>query len=128
MVHSLEFRVHFLDNEVFRVASSIEPSLKTREGTTKFALRQAVKRIIPDHVLNRKKLGFPVPLRHLFKNELYDWTLSLITSSETNNIFNKQEVNKLLEEHRIGIKDNSRKLWTIFILRCGIKFLSNVLK
>lgn len=115
MAHSLELRVPFLDKEVFRVASSLDPSLKTREGTTKYALRQAVKGIVPDHVLNRRKLGFPVPIRHWFKNELYDWALTLINTSETNHLFNKHEVFKLLEEHRIGERDNSRKLWTIFM-------------
>ncbi|MBP0725703.1 asparagine synthase (glutamine-hydrolyzing) [Bacillus sp. RG28] len=115
MAHSLELRVPFLDKEVFRVASSLEPTLKTREGTTKFALRQAVKGIVPDHVLNRKKLGFPVPIGHWFKDELYDWAVNLIKTSHTDHFFNKQTILKLLEDHRKGERDNSRKLWTIFI-------------
>ena len=115
MAHSLELRVPFLDKEVFRVASSIEQTLKTREGTTKFALRQAVKGIVPDHVLNRKKLGFPVPIGHWFKDELYDWAVNLIKTSQTDNFFDKQTILKLLQDHRKGERDNSRKLWVIFI-------------
>jgi asparagine synthase (glutamine-hydrolysing) len=115
MANSLELRVPFLDKEVFRVASTLEPSLKTREGTTKFALRQAVKGIVPDHVLNRKKLGFPVPIRHWLKNELYDWAVTLITTSQTDHIFNKDEILKLLDAHCKGERDNSRKIWTILM-------------
>ena len=115
MAHSLELRVPFLDKEVFRIASTLEPSLKTREGTTKFALRQAVKGIVPDHVLNRKKLGFPVPIRHWLKNELYDWAVTLITTSQTDHLFNKDEILKLLDAHCKGERDNSRKIWTILM-------------
>src|SRR5690606_304012 len=71
MAHSLELRVPFLDKEVFKVASRIPTSLKTAEGTTKYVLRKAAEGIIPEHVLNRKKLGFPVPIRHWLKDEMY---------------------------------------------------------
>src|SRR5262249_499175 len=61
MAHSLELRVPFLDIEVFGVASSIPTALKLADNTTKYALRRAITDIVPAHVLNRAKLGFPVP-------------------------------------------------------------------
>lgn len=67
MANSLELRVPFLDKEVFRVASGIPVELKIANGTTKSILREAAKGIIPEHVLDRKKLGFPVPIRHWLK-------------------------------------------------------------
>ncbi|MCY7915925.1 asparagine synthetase B family protein, partial [Bacillus haynesii] len=63
MANSLELRVPFLDKVVFEAASKIPEELKTKNGTTKYLLRKAAEGIVPDHVLNRKKLGFPVPIR-----------------------------------------------------------------
>ena len=71
MANSLELRVPFLDIEVFRVASSIPTSEKLSHQTTKYALRRALADIVPPHVLGRAKLGFPVPIRHWLRAELY---------------------------------------------------------
>ncbi|MDQ0219332.1 asparagine synthase (glutamine-hydrolyzing) [Peribacillus cavernae] len=115
MAHSLELRVPFLDKDVFDVASKIMTDQKIKNNTTKYVLRKAAEGIVPDHVVNRKKLGFPVPIRHWLKAELYGWAIDLIQASQTGYIFNKQEVFQLLEEHVTNKKDNSRKLWTIFV-------------
>lgn len=115
MAHSLELRVPFLDKEVFNVASSIPASLKTAEKTTKFALREAMRGIVPDSILYRKKLGFPVPIRVWLKNELYDWAKNIIRDSQTEEFINKSYVLKLLEDHKNGKRDNSRKIWTVLV-------------
>ncbi|MDM5205371.1 asparagine synthase (glutamine-hydrolyzing) [Cytobacillus kochii] len=115
MAHSLELRVPFLDKEVFKVASKIHPKQKINDNTTKYILRKAAEGIVPSHVLNRKKLGFPVPIRHWLKDELYDWAIDLIGSGSTDYLFHKQEILILLEQHVTNKKDNSRKLWTILI-------------
>lgn len=115
MAHSLELRVPFLDKEVFKIASSIHPSYKVTDTTTKYILRKAAEGIVPHHVLNRKKLGFPVPIRHWLKDEMYDWAKNIIQTSDTEHIFNKQEVLNLLEEHCQNKKDNSRKIWTVIV-------------
>ncbi|MCP5916787.1 asparagine synthase C-terminal domain-containing protein, partial [Klebsiella pneumoniae] len=59
MANSLELRVPFLDKEVFEVAQTIPYDQKIANGTTKYALRRAMEQIVPAHVLNRRKLGFP---------------------------------------------------------------------
>jgi asparagine synthase (glutamine-hydrolysing) len=115
MAHSLELRVPFLDKEVFKVAAKINSEQKVKNNTTKYILRKAAEGIVPEHVLNRKKLGFPVPMRHWLKDEMYDWATNLIRSSPTDYLFNKQEIFNLLQEHVANKKDNSRKLWTIFV-------------
>ncbi|MGL4522869.1 MAG: asparagine synthase (glutamine-hydrolyzing), partial [Bacilli bacterium] len=112
MAHSLELRVPFLDKEVFRVASTLPSKLKVSETQTKMILREAVKGIVPEHVLERKKLGFPVPIRHWLKNELYDWAVTLIKESQVDYLVNKSTVFELLENHRAGKGDYSRKIWT----------------
>ena len=113
MAHSLELRVPFLDKEVFKVASGIPTNLKTAHGTTKYILRKAAEGIIPDHVLNRKKLGFPVPIRHWLKNEMYDWAVTIIKESQTDHLLDKQVIMDLLNDHVTGKADNSRKIWTV---------------
>lgn len=115
MAHSLELRVPFLDKEVFRVASKIPTSLKTANGTTKYVLRKAAEGIVPDHVLDRKKLGFPVPIRHWLKNEMNEWAKKIIRESNTDHLINKQYVLNLLEAHCQGKADNSRKIWTVLM-------------
>ncbi|WP_191566796.1 asparagine synthase (glutamine-hydrolyzing) [Metabacillus idriensis] len=114
MANSLEVRVPFLDKKVFSAASKLTSSQKIKNGQTKFLLREAAKGIVPQHVWNRKKLGFPVPIRHWLKNEMYEWALQLINDSQTDSLFNKEEIYKLLADHVIEKRDNSRKLWSIF--------------
>lgn len=115
MAHSLEVRVPFLDKEVFAVAKNIPSSLKTANGTTKYILRKAAEGIVPEHVLNRKKLGFPVPIRHWLKNEMYDWAKKLIHESNTDLLINKSYVLRLLDDHCRGKVDYSRKIWTVLM-------------
>ncbi|MFG6119506.1 MULTISPECIES: asparagine synthase (glutamine-hydrolyzing) [Thalassobacillus] len=115
MANSLELRVPFLDKEVFNVAKSIPVDLKIANGTTKSILREASRGIVPDHVLDRKKLGFPVPIRHWLKNELYDWAKMLILESETDQYLHKDYVLHLLDAHCQEKGDYSRKIWTVLM-------------
>lgn len=111
----LEVRMPFLDKEVFRVANGIPVDLKIANGTTKSILREASYGIIPDHILNRKKLGFPVPIRHWLKFELNSWAKQLIHDSETDDLLHKTYVLDLLDAHCQNKGDYSRKIWTILM-------------
>jgi asparagine synthase (glutamine-hydrolysing) len=122
MANSLELRVPFLDAEVFKVAASIPLDQKLAGGTTKYALRKALAKIIPGHVLNRRKLGFPVPIRLWLRNEMYDWARGIIADSKTDELLDKKAVLALLDEHKQGQFDRSRQLWAllVFMLWHGI--------
>ena len=113
MAHSLELRVPFLDKDVFELARKLPTHAKIANGTTKYVLREAMRGIVPEDVLHRKKLGFPVPIRHWLRNELYEWAKSTIADSPTEHLLDKREALHLLEQHALGKRDYSRKIWTI---------------
>jgi len=122
MANSLELRVPFLDHEVFKIASQIPLEQKVTKETTKFALRQALREIVPAHVLNRRKLGFPVPIRHWLRSEMYDWARSVICDAGTGDLIDTTAVLRMLDDHRDGVLDHSRRLWAllVFMLWHGI--------
>jgi asparagine synthase (glutamine-hydrolysing) len=116
MANSLELRVPFLDPEVFAVASRMPFDQKITRTTTKYALRRALEPIVPAHVLNRPKLGFPVPIRHWLRaGELLDWAYATINASQTDALIDTAAVRQMLDEHRSGTSDHSRRLWTVLI-------------
>ena len=116
MANSLELRVPFLDPEVFAVASRLPYDQKITRATTKFALRKALEPIVPAHVLNRPKLGFPVPIRHWLRaGELMEWAYAMIASSQAGELVDLTAVTAMLDEHRSGASDHSRRLWTVLI-------------
>jgi asparagine synthase (glutamine-hydrolysing) len=120
MANSLELRVPFLDPEVFKVASTLPVDQRVTKETTKYALRRALEQIVPPHVLNRRKLGFPVPTRHWLAEQLYDWARQIIEESQTDEWLDRQQVLAMLAAHRENQRngsavDYSRKLWTLLV-------------
>ncbi|MEV6430199.1 asparagine synthase (glutamine-hydrolyzing) [Nocardia sp. NPDC051463] len=116
MANSLELRVPFLDTEVLKVAEGVPYEQKITDATTKYALRQALEGIVPPHVLHRAKLGFPVPLRHWLRGEeLYDWAQQTIAESQTDHLLDKGAIKGMLDDHRTGRIDHSRRLWTLLV-------------
>jgi asparagine synthase (glutamine-hydrolysing) len=122
MAHSLELRVPFLDPAVFAVAAGLTPEQKLADGTTKNALRKALADIVPDHVLHRPKLGFPVPIRHWLRDEIYPWARDVVRDSHAGHLIDLDAVTRLLDAHRTGGVDHSRRIWTllVFLLWHGI--------
>lgn len=116
MANSLELRVPFLDPEVFAVASKLPYDQKITRTTTKYALRRALEPIVPPHVLHRAKLGFPVPIRHWLRSgELLEWAYATVNASQAGHLIDLDAVREMLEEHRNGVSDHSRRLWTVLI-------------
>jgi asparagine synthase (glutamine-hydrolysing) len=122
MANSLELRVPFLDPEVFAVAAGLPLSEKIAAGTTKYALRQALDGIVPAHVLHRRKLGFPVPIRHWLRDEMFDWAREIVRDSQADHLIDLAAVNRMMDAHRAGPVDHSRRIWTllVFLLWHGI--------
>lgn len=116
MANSLELRVPFLDRKVFAVASRIPRRLKVNPQNTKYALRKAALRHLPEATAQKKKLGFPVPIRVWLRDEKYSKIVRQAFLSETaKQFFNTDCLTSLLDSHIQGKCDNSRKIWTVFI-------------
>lgn len=116
MANALELRVPFLDKEVFKVAKTIPSRLKVNNENTKFALRKAALKHLPKFTAEKKKLGFPVPIRvWLREKKYYNVVKNMFTSDVANEFFNTDILLDYLDRHFAGKEDNSRKIWTIYI-------------
>lgn len=116
MANSLELRVPFLDREVMAVAEKIPTKYRVTDENTKFAMRKAALRSAPPQTANKKKLGFPVPIRVWLKEDKYYGIVKEhFTSPTAEHFFNTELLIRLLDDHRNGKADNSRKIWTVFI-------------
>ena len=116
MAHSLESRVPFLDREVFRVARTIPARYRVTDHETKHAMRVAANRYVPKQWAEKKKLGFPVPIRVWLKEEKYVQKLKeAFTGPVARKFFRTEELLKLLETHQSGREDVSRKIWTVYM-------------
>ncbi|MCQ2465258.1 MAG: asparagine synthase (glutamine-hydrolyzing) [Oscillospiraceae bacterium] len=127
MANSLELRVPFLDREVMALAERIPTRYRvtrkeiTDEKTkyiTKYAMRKAARKDTPPQTARtaaKKKLGFPVPIRVWLREEKYYTVVKeKFTSGISEKYFNTAELVKLLDDHRNKVRDNSRKIWTVF--------------
>lgn len=116
MANSLELRVPYLDREVFKVARMMPSHAKTRNHQTKYLFRKVTEKYLPQESADRKKLGFPVPIRVWLKEEPCYLAVKEAFSSDTaRKYFCCDQILKLLEEHKKGIRDNSRKIWTVYM-------------
>lgn len=115
MAHSLELRVPFLDQAVYASAAGLPTELKLPAGsrTTKHALREAMRGIVPESVRERRKLGFPTPTRVWLRGPIGDWAGDLIAGSQAGHLLDLDYALRLLAEHRAGHADHSRKVWTV---------------
>jgi len=115
MANSLELRVPFLDKEVFNQSLTIPTKYKINEETTKFALRKASLKVIPQEWARRKKKGFPVPFVYWLKQDNFYKEIKKVFESEyAKEFFNTDKILTLLEEHYKGLKNNCRKVYTIY--------------
>ena len=115
MMFGLEARTPFLDLEVYEVARQLPVSAKINKQTTKPALREAAKKVIPNESYKKKKLGFPVPLREWIReDDLYNDIKKKFNSPVAKKYFDTKRINKLLEDHRSKKKDCYKKVWAIY--------------
>jgi asparagine synthase (glutamine-hydrolysing) len=112
MMHRLEARCPFLDINVVDFARRIPASYKLRGGITKYILKEAVRGLIPDRIIDRPKKGFGIPIGNWFKNG--DLNLS---SSAVPKEMDWSWVNRRLADHRAGRRDDRAMLWCAWLLQ-----------
>ena len=128
MAHSLELRVPFLDKKLMAVAQRIPTRFRVTRRVvtdthtpyvTKYAMRLAAKRNTPPETADtaaKKKLGFPVPIRVWLKEQgCYDTVKQAFKSPAAETFFHTDRLVKLLDDHKKGRADNSRKIWTVYM-------------
>jgi asparagine synthase (glutamine-hydrolysing) len=115
MLTSLEARVPLLDHVVMEHAARMPPGLKLRDGRGKHVLKAAMARYLPGEMLNRRKMGFGVPLATWFRKDLKDFTRDVLLDARTRQrgILRPEAVARLLDAHVAGRRDYSSQLWSL---------------
>jgi asparagine synthase (glutamine-hydrolysing) len=115
MATSVESRVPFLDHKLVEFTCALPERLKLRGGTTKYILREAMKGVLPEAILSRSKMGFPVPIgawfRGAYKSVIDEYVLS--ERARSRGIFNADLVRRLVTRHQSGEENHDERLWAL---------------
>ncbi len=114
MAHSIETRVPLLDHVFVEAAARIPSRLKLKDAQTKYVFKEAMRRKLPDKIIDRRKQGFAVPLGHWFRGQLSEYVRDLLLSPEARRrgFFESSYVAKVLAEQERG-RSLDLHLWTL---------------
>ena len=118
MAVSLEARSPFLDHHVIEFAASLPEGLKLRGLTTKYLLKKVLRQLLPSENLDRRKMGFGVPIGHWFRGKMQPFLREVVLSEKAlkRGLFQPEFVRQLIELHTRGERDYSHQLWTLLML------------
>ncbi|HEV3484285.1 MAG TPA: asparagine synthase (glutamine-hydrolyzing), partial [Vicinamibacterales bacterium] len=118
MAHSIESRVPLLDNEVIDFAALLPSTMKIHNGRRKHVLKEAVRDLLPDSILNRKKQGFGVPIGVWFRGGLAGIFADVLGSQRARErgYFESAFIDRLVREHLSGTRDHTLRLWQLVVL------------
>jgi asparagine synthase (glutamine-hydrolysing) len=118
MAYSVEARSPFLDHRLMEFAASIPSEHKLSSGRSKAVLRSALRRVLPEEILERQKMGFAIPLRRWFREELRDLPAEILLDRRSidRGYFQRGEIESLIREHQEGDADHSLRLWVLLQL------------
>jgi asparagine synthase (glutamine-hydrolysing) len=115
MAASIESRVPFLDHKLVEFAAALPERMKLRGFTTKYILRKSMEGVLPEIILKRPKMGFPVPLQRWFRGP-FSYVIDEYVLSDrciARGIFDSSFVRRLAAEHRAGTHNHSERLWML---------------
>lgn len=114
MAASVESRVPFLDHKLVEFTSGLPERMKLRGWTTKYVLRKAMKGVLPEAILSRPKMGFPVPIGKWFRGPYRSIINEYVLSERalSRGIFERDFVRAVVNRHDAG-EDDSERLWAL---------------
>ena len=114
MAASIESRVPFLDHKLVELTARLPERMKLRGMTTKYILRENMKGILPEQILTRGKMGFPVPLGNWFRGPFKSVVDEYVLGERTlaRGIFERGFLKKLVAEHQSGL-NHAERLWML---------------
>jgi asparagine synthase (glutamine-hydrolysing) len=115
MASSLELRPPFLDARLVDLAFRLPSSVKLRRRTTKWVVKEVARRYLPNEVVDRKKVGFTVPLDQWLRGGMRDLAWDMLTSDRSlvGSLLSRVAVRELLERHDRGQRMEHMRLWTL---------------
>ncbi len=118
MANSLELRVPFLDHKILEFAASLPGKYKVHGFTTKYILKRVLSNRVPQEILNRKKVGFPVPYNAWLRTDLKDWIRDLLLDRETlqRGYFNRNCIERLISQNTALGGSYSKELFSLAVL------------
>jgi asparagine synthase (glutamine-hydrolysing) len=118
MANSLEVRSPLLDHEVVEFAARLPRRLKLRGLVQKYLLKRAMKGVLPDAVLRRKKMGFGVPIDHWLRGELREMAHDVLLGQRARGrgYFRPDAVRRYLDEHTRAERRHHTVLWSLLML------------
>jgi asparagine synthase (glutamine-hydrolysing) len=117
MMHSVEARAPFLDLDVVDLARRIPSRLKLKNGQAKFVLKTALKGLLPDWVLQRRKQGFGVPVGRW----LAEGGLRLEPGPDSLYSISRATLDRMLSEHKSATADHRFALWAQLVLQSAAR-------
>jgi asparagine synthase (glutamine-hydrolysing) len=117
MACSLEVRAPFLDCELVEFVMGLPSQYKLKGTTSKYILKKALKKYLPDSIIHRKKKGFGVPIAKWVKGELKELFSDFLSTDRVKRegFLNPEYVTLLLQDHLTNKKDNRKQLWTLLV-------------
>ena len=116
MAHSLEVRAPFLDYRIIEFAAALPADFKIKGEQKKVLLKKAFSRLLPEHILQRKKHGFSVPLANWFRADIKPFAESaLLETPALASFFDLGYIRKLWSEHQTGLRDHGTVLWSLLM-------------
>jgi asparagine synthase (glutamine-hydrolysing) len=118
MANSLEVRAPFTDYRLLEFALRVPGNMKVRNMNTKWITREAMRGILPQEVIDKKKMGFNPPLPQWINGELKPVIEKFLgrQALERRGIFRPEAVQQLIEDHRQSKRDNALKIWALLMI------------
>jgi asparagine synthase (glutamine-hydrolysing) len=123
MAASIESRVPFLDHKLVEFSARMPERMKLRGWTTKYVLRESMKGVLPDVILKRRKMGFPVPVGTWFRGKYRSVIDEYVLSERTlaRGLFEPEYLKRMVEAHQSGVENHADRLWSLLNLEIWLR-------